>query len=123
MTRKAQSTGRIVSPTVWIVVGLIIVAAAIVLIVTPSSPAANVTAPTQPPAIQPAEDTYPEIPRINLADVKAAFDAGTAVFVDVRDGDSFAAAHIPGALSIPLLELEDRLGELNRSDWIITYCT
>jgi hypothetical protein len=123
MTRKSQSTHRTISPTVWIAVGLIIVAAAIVLIATPSSPATNVTAPTRPPATQSAEDTYPEIPRVSLADAKAAFDAKTAVFVDVRDGDSYASAHIPGALSIPSFELENRLGELNRADWIVTYCT
>ena len=123
MTRKSQSTHRSVNPIVWIVAGLIMVAVAIMLIAAPSSPAANVAAPTRPPATQSTEDTYPEIPRVSLADAKTASEAGTAVFVDVRDGDSFAAAHIPGALSIPLFELENRPGELNRADWIITYCT
>ena len=123
MARKSQQTNRPAGSIVWIVAGLVLVAVAIVLIATPSSPAANVAAPTRPPATQPAEDIYPEISRVSLADAKAAFDAGTAIFVDARDGDSYAAAHIPGALSLPLFELENRLGELNRSDWIITYCT
>ncbi len=123
MTRKSQSVRRSVTPIVWIVAGLVMVAIAIALLATPSAPAANVAAPTRPPANQSAEDTYPEIPRVSLADAKVAFDAGTAVFVDVRDGDSYAAAHIPGALSIPLFELENRLGELNRAEWIVTYCT
>lgn len=69
------------------------------------------------------EDTFPEIQRVSLADAQSALDNGTAVFLDVRDPSAFAGSHIPGARSIPLADLEDRLGELNPSDWIITYCT
>lgn len=69
------------------------------------------------------EGTYPEIQRVSLEDAKAALDTNTAVFVDVRDASSYAASHVPGALSIPLADLDDRLGELNAADWIITYCT
>jgi 3-mercaptopyruvate sulfurtransferase SseA len=64
-----------------------------------------------------------EIPRIPLKEAKAAFDAGAAVFVDVRSATSYEAAHIPGALSIPLADLEARLAELDPNQWIITYCT
>jgi 3-mercaptopyruvate sulfurtransferase SseA len=77
---------------------------------------------TAPPA-EFAEDTFPEVQRVSLADAKTAFDTKTAIFVDVRDADSYADSHIPRALSIPLAELNERLDELNRSDWIITYCT
>ncbi len=69
------------------------------------------------------EETYPEIERVSLEDAKAAFDAGTAVFVDVRGVDAYNMSHIPGSLSIPLAELESRLGELDPNQWIITYCT
>jgi rhodanese-related sulfurtransferase len=61
------------------------------------------------------------VPRVSLADAKAAYETGGAVFVDVRDAESYAQSHIPGALSIPLSELPNRIGELNPSDWIITY--
>jgi 3-mercaptopyruvate sulfurtransferase SseA len=64
-----------------------------------------------------------EVTRISLDDPKAAFDQKTAVFVDVRDSGSYASDHIPGALSIPLNELPDRMGELDANAWIITYCT
>jgi 3-mercaptopyruvate sulfurtransferase SseA len=63
------------------------------------------------------------VPRVSLDEAKAAFDAGEAVFLDVRLPDDFAASHIPGALSISLNDLETRLEELNPGDWIITYCT
>ena len=64
-----------------------------------------------------------EVTRLSLQDSIAAFDQVTAVFVDVRDAGSYASSHIPGALSIPLNELPDRLGELDPNAWIITYCT
>jgi 3-mercaptopyruvate sulfurtransferase SseA len=63
------------------------------------------------------------VPRVSLADAKAAYETGSAVFLDVRDAESYAQSHITGALSIPLSELPDRMGELNESTWIITYCT
>jgi len=69
------------------------------------------------------EDSYPDIPRVSVGDAKAAYDTGTAVFLDVRSSDAYAQSHISGALSIPLGELPDRLNELNPADWIITYCT
>lgn len=68
-----------------------------------------------------AEDNYPDIMRVSLVDAKAAYDAGSAVFLDVRDSQYFAASHIPGAISISLAELPNRMGELNPGDWIITY--
>jgi 3-mercaptopyruvate sulfurtransferase SseA len=64
-----------------------------------------------------------ETPRVSLADAKAAYDQRTAVFLDVRSADDYAASHVPGAVSIPLADLESRLGQLDPSDWIITYCT
>ena len=61
--------------------------------------------------------------RLSLADAKAAFDDDAAVFLDVRNESSYAAGHIPGAVSIPLAELESRIVELDPNQWIITYCT
>ena len=69
------------------------------------------------------EETYPEIKRVSVDDAKAALDAGTAVFVDVRGADVYAMSHIKGSLSIPLADTEARLIELNKAQWMITYCT
>ena len=66
---------------------------------------------------------HPDIPRIGLGDAKAAFDVGTAVFIDTRGEPYFSQGHIPGALSITEDELPERLDEFNSSDWVITYCT
>jgi hypothetical protein len=69
------------------------------------------------------EETYPDIERVSLEDAKAALDAGAAVFVDVRGNEAYAAAHVAGSISLPLGEIESRLGELDPNQWIITYCT
>jgi 3-mercaptopyruvate sulfurtransferase SseA len=81
----------------------------------------------QPPAVpEPTSEqavNAQDATRVNLEDAKTAYDQKKAVFVDVRDADSYASDHIPGALSIPLSELPDRLGEMDSNAWIITYCT
>jgi len=64
-----------------------------------------------------------QVKRVSIEEAKAAFDTGTAVFVDVRDSGSYETSHIPGALLIPLSDLTNHLLELDRSSWIITYCT
>ena len=86
--------------------------------------------PVEEPFLEPSvaagnheEETYPEIERVTLEDAKAAFDIGVAVFVDVRSADAHAMSRIPGALSIPLAELESRINQLDPNQWIITYCT
>ncbi len=45
-----------------------------------------------------------------------------AVILDVRDAKDYEQGHIENAINIPLDELENRLGELNKNDDIIVYC-
>ena len=47
---------------------------------------------------------------------------GEVSVLDVRPAEEYRAGHIPGALSIPLRELERRLGELPRDREVIAYC-
>jgi rhodanese-related sulfurtransferase/predicted transcriptional regulator len=49
-------------------------------------------------------------------------DSGEAMLLDVRPGIEYEHGHIPDAVSIPLDELPERLGELPRDRLIITYC-
>ncbi len=44
------------------------------------------------------------------------------VVLDVRPADEYAAGHVPGAVSIPLEELERRLASLPRDADIVAYC-
>ncbi|WP_244305735.1 rhodanese-like domain-containing protein [Kitasatospora cheerisanensis] len=48
--------------------------------------------------------------------------AGRAVALDVRPAEEYAAGHIPGALSIPVDELADRIGELPEHTEVVVYC-
>jgi rhodanese-related sulfurtransferase len=48
--------------------------------------------------------------------------AGEAVVIDVRPSNEYAAAHIAGAISIPLQQLEERLAELPPDKNIVAYC-
>jgi len=98
---------------------LLVMAASLIIFQSPKSLAATKTPEPQ----HSVEETFPEIARVSLADSKAALDGGKAIFIDVRDPSAYAEVHIPGALSIPLAELEERLEELDPSQWIITYCT
>lgn len=41
--------------------------------------------------------------------------------VDVRQPSEYESGHLPGARLIPIAELRDRLGELDRSKPTITY--
>jgi rhodanese-related sulfurtransferase len=48
--------------------------------------------------------------------------SGGAVILDVRPAEEHAAGHIPGAISVPLPELENRLAELPDGAEIVAYC-
>ncbi len=47
---------------------------------------------------------------------------GSVVVLDVRPAEEYQAGHIPGAISVPLKELERRLSELPADQEIVAYC-
>ena len=47
---------------------------------------------------------------------------GEVVVLDVRPSEEYQAGHIPGALSVPLKELESRLEGLPADQEIVAYC-
>jgi 3-mercaptopyruvate sulfurtransferase SseA len=72
----------------------------------------------------PASPAVPtEAPRVTAEELKALVAKGQAVIVDVRARDAWAAAHIAGAVHIPLAELATRLKELPKGKNIVAYCT
>lgn len=48
--------------------------------------------------------------------------AGEVTLIDVRPREEYVAAHIPGAISAPVAELEKRLGALRKRRDIVAYC-
>jgi hypothetical protein len=113
-----ENKRRPIFPIILIVVGLVILIGALAGVFLLSGgddqPVANNPDPGVP---------FPQVQRVDLSTTKEAFDNGTAVFVDVRGEEYFQNGHIPGALSVPLNQLEDRLDELGQDEWIILYCT
>jgi len=51
-----------------------------------------------------------------------AADPGRFHLIDVRDAEDYAAAHVAGAVHIPLTELEARVGELPVGKIPVTIC-
>ena len=47
---------------------------------------------------------------------------GLVTIVDVRPPEEFAAGHVPGAINIPIEDLEKRIGELPKRKEVVAYC-
>lgn len=55
-------------------------------------------------------------------EILAQVRAGAVTLLDVRPAAEFEAGHLPGARSVPLAELAERLGEIPREREIVAYC-
>jgi len=65
-------------------------------------------------------------PRMGQDEFRAKLDAGADMQVlDVRNPVDYAASgeKIPGAIRIPVDELEGRIGELDPAREVVAYCT
>jgi len=67
-----------------------------------------------------AESTH-EISRAAFSE-RWARDHKDLTLLDVRSTEEFAAGHVPGAINIPVDQLEGRLSELKSGDEIVVYC-
>ena len=59
---------------------------------------------------------------VSREDLVSRLHDGLVTVLDVRPEDEFAVGHLPGALNIPLAELERRLSELPADREVIAYC-
>jgi rhodanese-related sulfurtransferase len=59
---------------------------------------------------------------VQTDELRRRVKAGEVTLIDVRPASEYRAGHIPGALSVPLSELEARLEELPRSREVVAYC-
>ena len=48
--------------------------------------------------------------------------SGEVTVLDVRPREEYSAGHIPGALSVPLAELERQLSDLPSDRQVVAYC-
>ena len=59
---------------------------------------------------------------ISPGEVKHGMDTGAAqTLIDVRKKDGYNQAHLPGAVSLPLRQLADRLSEVPRNIDVVLY--
>jgi rhodanese-related sulfurtransferase/DNA-binding transcriptional ArsR family regulator len=63
-----------------------------------------------------------ELEAVSRAELRRRLAAGDVVVIDVRPAVEYAAGHIPGAISIPVDELDERLDELPDDVDIVAYC-
>jgi rhodanese-related sulfurtransferase len=64
--------------------------------------------------------------RITIEETRKRMESGEQVlFVDVRNDKDWGASDVrlPGAVRVPLAQLEQRVGELPRDRIVIAYCT
>jgi rhodanese-related sulfurtransferase len=64
----------------------------------------------------------PETEEVTREELLRRVQSGDATVIDVRPREEYAAGHIPGAVSIPLDELAERLAELPLDQEIVAYC-
>ena len=64
----------------------------------------------------------PETQAVTRNELLERMHRGGIVVLDVRPSNEYKAGHIPGAISIPLEELPDRLAELPGDLEIVAYC-
>lgn len=72
-----------------------------------------------------ARDAYlgnDDIAELTRDELLLRLRAGDVTLIDVRPAEEFAAGHIPGALSIPVEELVERIAALPRDVMIVAYC-
>ncbi len=63
-----------------------------------------------------------ELEPISRDELLARAEGSAVVVLDVRPREEYEAGHIPGAVSVPLGELEARLAALPRDAEIVAYC-
>jgi rhodanese-related sulfurtransferase/DNA-binding transcriptional ArsR family regulator len=66
-----------------------------------------------------SKDDFEPVPAAELLDRARR---GLVTVLDVRPPEEFAAGHVPGAINIPIHELEKRFRELPKRKEIIAYC-
>jgi rhodanese-related sulfurtransferase len=59
---------------------------------------------------------------IGMAELRRRLRSGDVTLIDVRPAGEFEAAHIAGAISVPLGELTRRLAGIPRSRPVVAYC-
>ena len=63
-----------------------------------------------------------EIPEIAVEEAKKALEGGKPLFIDIRDSESYAGGHIPGAVLVNDGNVEEFVKSTDREKELIVYC-
>lgn len=74
------------------------------------------------PAAAPQVDPLAAAKRIPRAEAIKMVKEHKAVWVDVRSKEQYEIGHIPGAINVPLAELQNRFKDLPVHKYLIAYC-
>ena len=74
--------------------------------------------------VAPARDAYlgGDVEEVSRDELLRRAGTGDVIVLDVRPAAEFAAGHVPGAISIPIGELAQRLAELPAGTEVVAYC-
>ncbi|QYX76170.1 metalloregulator ArsR/SmtB family transcription factor [Streptomyces akebiae] len=75
--------------------------------------------------VEPARTAYlgtDDAEEVDREELLARARVGGIVVLDVRPAEEYAAGHIPGAISIPVDELAERVAELPDDAEVVAYC-
>jgi rhodanese-related sulfurtransferase len=61
------------------------------------------------------------MPEVSAAEAKQIIESG-AQLIDVRTDVEFEAGHIPGAVHVPVADVQRRAGEFDNSQPVVVYC-
>ncbi|MEQ7005012.1 metalloregulator ArsR/SmtB family transcription factor [Actinopolymorpha sp. B17G11] len=76
------------------------------------------------PDVEAARAAYlgPDTEQVTRAELLRRVEAADVVVIDVRPREEYDAGHIPGALSIPVEDLADRLADIPVDQDVVAYC-
>ena len=74
--------------------------------------------------VEPARQAYlgEDVEQISREELLRRASSGEITVLDVRPATEYTAGHIPGAVSLPIGQLEQRLAELPSSGEVVAYC-
>lgn len=67
-------------------------------------------------------DSRDELEPVSREELMNRAGEGDVIILDVRPSEEYDAGHIPGAVSVPLTDLTDRMVELPRGAEVVAYC-
>lgn len=69
------------------------------------------------------DEAVADVPEtIDLPALADRLERGSVLLLDVRPHGEFVSAHLPGAVSLPVHELSERIGELPEAELVVATC-